>query len=214
MNIKEKLTHIQTNIKVPKDLTNKFGGYNYRNAEGIFEAVKPYLDETKTTLIIKDDIAEVGGRVYVKATAMLIDNESDSECIEVCAFARESEVKKGMDESQITGAASSYARKYAMNGLFLLDDTKDADSEDYKKTNDRKAKVEDEVNAKLEKAEKQVAKYTDESLVDPATVVKIKDALKKAGKSEKGCLDYYEVKDFSELKVNQATVLLKSLGVN
>ena len=130
MSLSEKLSRIQTTLKAPKNLYNKFGKYKYRNAEGICEAVKPYLEQNKCYMVLKDDMLELGGRFYIRATATLYDTESD-DCIKATAFAREAESKKGMDESQITGAASSYARKYALNGLFLLDDTKDADSNEY-----------------------------------------------------------------------------------
>lgn len=123
----EKLKDIQASIVAPKNLLNKFGGYNYRNAEGIYKAVKPFLDKLHLILTINDDIVAVGDRVYVKATATLTDYET-KQSVSVSAFARETETKKGMDASQITGSASSYARKYALNGLFLLDDVKDADS--------------------------------------------------------------------------------------
>lgn len=135
MSICEKLSKIQTTIKAPKNLYNSFGNYKYRNAEGICEAVKPYLDQHKCFLVLEDDIVEVGGRIYVKATASLHDNESDG-CVKATAFAREAETKKGMDDSQVTGTASSYARKYALNGLFLLDDTKDADYDEYHNQNE------------------------------------------------------------------------------
>ena len=130
MGINEKLMRIQTQIKAPKNLYNSFGKYNYRNAEGICEAVKPFLEKENVSLILVDDMVAIGNRYYLKATARLLDNENN-ENIEVSAFAREPEQKKGMDESQITGTASSYARKYALNGLFLLDDTKDADTDEY-----------------------------------------------------------------------------------
>lgn len=130
MGINEKLMRIQTQIKAPKNLYNSFGKYNYRNAEGICEAVKPFLEKENVSLILVDDMVAIGNRYYIKATARLLDNENN-ESIEVSAFAREPEQKKGMDESQITGTASSYARKYALNGLFLLDDTKDADTDEY-----------------------------------------------------------------------------------
>jgi hypothetical protein len=130
MSITAKLMRIQTEIKAPKNLYNSFGKYKYRNAEGICEAVKPYLIKYACSLVLSDDIIIVGERIYVKATATLTDIES-GETTSVSAMARESEEKKGMDESQITGTASSYARKYALNGLFLLDDTKDADTDEY-----------------------------------------------------------------------------------
>lgn len=143
MGLDEKLMRIQTEIKAPKNLYNSFGKYKYRNAEGICEAVKPYLQKEKCSLTLEDDIVEVGGRIYVKAIATLTDCESD-EFIEVSAFARESAEKKGMDDSQITGTASSYARKYALNGLLLLDDTKDEDSDECKTYKEEKAKAEED----------------------------------------------------------------------
>jgi hypothetical protein len=118
-----KLATIQQKLKAPKGQVNKFGGYKYRSCEDILEAVKPLLGDL--VLTISDDIVEVGGRVYVKATVSI---NSGSGSVSTTAFARESDTKKGMDESQITGAASSYARKYALNGLFCIDDTKDADA--------------------------------------------------------------------------------------
>lgn len=132
MCIREKLSMIQQKMKAPKNLYNSFGKYNYRNAESILEAFKPFESEYKVALIVFDEIVEIGGKNYVKATAELIDCESIS-IYRTTAYAREPVEKKGMDEAQITGATSSYARKYALNGLFLLDDTKDADSDEYKK---------------------------------------------------------------------------------
>jgi hypothetical protein len=126
-NIRQKLQGIQSSLKAPKGQTNKFGGYRYRSAEDILEALKPLLGEWGCSLVIQDDMVEVGGRVYVKASANLIDNETES-VLSTSAFAREAEVKKGMDDAQITGSASSYARKYALNGLFAIDDTKDPDA--------------------------------------------------------------------------------------
>ena len=127
LNIHSKLKGIQSSLKAPKGQTNKFGGYSYRSAEDILTAVKPLLAEYACTLVISDDIVGVEGRVYVKATAVLAESESDYS-IQVQGFAREAESRKGMDDSQITGSASSYARKYALNGLFAIDDTKDADA--------------------------------------------------------------------------------------
>lgn len=120
----ESLKHIQNELKAPKNQTNTFGGYKYRSAEDILEAVKPLLYKYNCTLTISDDIVEVGGRIYVKATATL----KDGSAVETAtAFAREPETKKDMDDAQVTGSTSSYARKYALNGLFAIDDTKDAD---------------------------------------------------------------------------------------
>ena len=120
------LHDIQTKLKVGKENTNTFGKYNYRNCSDILEAVKPLLPEG-FSLLLSDEIVLIGERYYVKATAILSNGKESSV---VTAFARESFDKKGMDDSQITGAASSYARKYALNGLFAIDDTKDADSMD------------------------------------------------------------------------------------
>lgn len=134
MTIKEKLMHIQHELKAPKNLRNNFGGYNYRNAESILEALKPLLVKYGATVAITDTVEEIGGRIYIKATAVFYDtNNAIVPTIEVTAYAREAETKKGMDDAQITGATSSYARKYALNGLFLLDDTQDVDTEAYQK---------------------------------------------------------------------------------
>lgn len=124
----DKLMIIQASLKAPKNQRNAFGNYNYRSCEDILEAVKPLLYETKTTLTISDEMVEVGGRIYVKATATLKDAETWEIIESNTAYARESESKKGMDDSQITWATSSYARKYALNGLFCIDDVKDADA--------------------------------------------------------------------------------------
>tara|TARA_R110002153_G_scaffold72533_7_gene189707 strand:+ start:675 stop:1124 length:450 start_codon:yes stop_codon:yes gene_type:complete len=126
-NIRQKLQGIQSSLKAPKGQTNKFGGYSYRSAEDILNAVKPLLNEWNCTLVINDEIVEVAGRVYVKSNASLADSDSE-EVITAQSFAREAETKKGMDEAQITGSASSYARKYSLNALFAIDDTKDADA--------------------------------------------------------------------------------------
>ena len=128
----EKLLNIQTKMKATKDLYNDYGGFSYRSAESILEAFKPFAEKYKVCLMLTDEIELVGDRVYVKATATLSDVES-KEGVSVSAYAREPLAKKGMDESQITGTASSYARKYALNGLFILDDNKDADTNEHRK---------------------------------------------------------------------------------
>ena len=122
----KELISIQSELKAPKSQYNKFGGYKYRKAEDILEAVKPLLAKQKCTLIITDDVVLIGNRIYVKATAT-IKNEK-GECETTTGWAREEETKKGMDGSQITGASSSYARKYALNGLFAIDDNADSDT--------------------------------------------------------------------------------------
>ena len=127
MEIYKKLMGIQTKLKAPKSQRNSFGNYNYRSCEDILEAVKPLLDEFKVALTIKDEIILIGERYYIKATATLIDIDT-GDTTETSAYARESAEKRGMDASQVTGATSSYARKYALNGLFAIDDNKDADA--------------------------------------------------------------------------------------
>ena len=124
----KELIMIQQELKAPKTQRNNFGGYNYRSCEDILEAVKPLLAEQSCTLTMTDEIVMVGERIYLKATATLTN--PDDKAVSTTAFAREPEQKKGMDESQISGMASSYARKYALNGLFCIDDTKDADTMD------------------------------------------------------------------------------------
>lgn len=143
------LLNVQARLKAPKGQMNKFGGYRYRSCEDILEAVKPLLDEYKLVLVLGDEIELIGDRWYVKATAKII---GEDDIVTSSAYAREAESKKGQDESQITGTASSYARKYALNGLFLIDDTKDADA-----TNDHqkpKAATRPKQDAKPEAAAK------------------------------------------------------------
>lgn len=120
-----KVARVQNALKAPKNQFNKFGGYKYRSCEDILEAVKPLCIKEGLALTITDDIVEIGGRIYVKAEVILTDGKG---LISTCAFAREAEDKKGMDVAQITGATSSYARKYALNGMFCIDDTKDPDT--------------------------------------------------------------------------------------
>lgn len=130
LSVIQALNKIQGELKAPKAQRNSFGNYNYRSCEDILEAVKPLLGEA--ILIISDEIVPVGDRFYVKATATL---KLNGDCVSTTAYAREATAKKGMDEAQITGASSSYARKYALNGLFCIDDTKDADATHNGKTN-------------------------------------------------------------------------------
>lgn len=122
------LSKIQADLKVPKGQFNNFGKYNYRSCEDIVEAVKPLLHAEDIALLLSDEVVQVGNRIYVKATATITKGETS---LSVTAYAREAEERKGMDDSQITGTASSYARKYALNGLFAIDDTKDADTDEH-----------------------------------------------------------------------------------
>lgn len=123
------LNYIQSNLKAPKGQFNSFGKYHYRSCEDILEGVKPHLKETNTCLVISDEIVTIGDHNYIKATATLYG--ADGGAVANSAFAKEPLDKKGMDPSQITGATSSYARKYALNGLFCIDDTKEADTDAY-----------------------------------------------------------------------------------
>jgi anti-sigma28 factor (negative regulator of flagellin synthesis) len=127
MNVYEKLLKVQSELKAPKSQYNLFGKYHYRSCEDIQEAVKPILKAVKATLVVGDEMVLIGDRYYVKATATFADCESNGTVVNT-AYAREEAAKKGMDSSQITGSASSYARKYALNGLFCIDDVKDSDS--------------------------------------------------------------------------------------
>lgn len=192
MNIYEKLLKAQVELKAPKGQYNSFGKYKYRSCEDILEALKPVLDKLKLTLFISDEIIETGGsyklekkdetietagRKYVKATITLVNIEKPDEQIKTSALAREEETKKGMDGSQITGASSSYARKYALNGMFMIDDTKDSDStnthgKEEKTEAERKKEAIEAINKladteeKTEKVFDMIAKFNKNSLLD------------------------------------------------
>ena len=160
--LSEKLNHIQSNLNAPKNLYNSFGKYKYRNLEGIFEGLKPLLKETGCTITVSDEIVCVNEMNYIKATATLSDRTNEN--ISVTGWARESVSKKGMDDSQITGSTSSYARKYAMNGLFAIDDTKDADSMDnstYVTTTKKTTKAPNKVKQNEPLTDSQKAKVLD-----------------------------------------------------
>ena len=207
MNINEKLLIIQSKLKAPKSQYNSFGKYAYRNAEDILEAVKPLLLETKTVLDISDDVVMVGDRYYIKARVTLSDTES-TDLYSVQAFAREEESKKGMDGSQVTGAASSYARKYALNGLFAIDDTKDSDS-----TNQHGKGETVETRTKTQ------TKVPDKQKAQPFDVNKMVEIIKTTAKSldmtDEELLDFaaaeYNVKALDELGREQGLALLATM---
>ena len=191
MNIYEKLINIQKELKAPKNNYNDFGRYNYRSCEDILEAVKPICFEYRAVLILSDDILNVGQSNYVEATAILINIDNPVEMVSNKAEARESIDKKGMDDSQITGTASSYARKYALNGLFNIDDTKDADTNEYhnqitgnKKTNKNKDD--------LYITEEQKAKFKD------------------LGITEESAIAYCKVKNIDEILKATAEAMIKA----
>ena len=197
--INSKLMKIQTEIKAPKNLYNSFGKYKYRNAEGICEAVKPYLSKHNCSLVLTDEIIEVGERIYVKATAILRDIDTDS-AIAVSAMARESEEKKGMDESQITGTASSYARKYALNGLFLLDDTKDADTDEYhNQTHGKKEDADKKFDEEFDKKCDEIGSMK----IAPIKVNIIKQKCVEYGITEKTVLAKYGLKAIEDMTESQ-----------
>lgn len=160
MKLHEKLLAIQTKLKAPKGQYNSFGKYSYRSAEDILEAVKPLNAEQGVLLTITDEIKEVGGRIYVVATATVSDGTDE---LKVSAFAREPENKKGMDESQITGATSSYARKYALNGLYAIDDNKDADTDEHKQQQDNAPKKQQKQQAQKQQQQQEKG-FTEQEL--------------------------------------------------
>ena len=173
MKIVQKLSKIQQNLKAPKGQVNNFGKYKYRSAEDILEAVKPLTSKEGLILTLSDEIQLIGDRIYVKATARLTDG--DQEVVTV-AFAREEASKKGMDASQVTGAASSYARKYALNGLFCIDDTKDSDA-----TNDHGKQPVKTTTKKASKPEDLFTKAFEHVRASKDKVSAIKAVVKKYG---------------------------------
>lgn len=129
----KRLGFVQAELKAPKGQTNNFGKYKYRSCEDILEALKPLLSEHSLTLTLSDTIELIGNRFYIRADAVVFGPDDNDMGVSACGYARECETKKGMDDAQLTGSCSSYARKYALNGLFLIDDTKDADTMDNSK---------------------------------------------------------------------------------
>lgn len=198
MNIYEKLLQVQKALKAPKSQYNIFGKYYYRNCEDIQEAAKPLLDEVKAALVVGDELVMIGDRYYIKATARFVDCES-TEVVENTAYAREELDKKGMDASQVTGSTSSYARKYALNGLFCIDDVKDADSQDNtgKKTGKSPAKSGKPSNGAIEGGTEKVTKPMIESV--KALVNKHSN---KGAKMEK-ILSMYKIQDISDMSIMQ-----------
>lgn len=172
MGIYEKLLTVQQNLKAAKGHYSDFGGYYYRSCEDITEAVKPLLTEVKAVLLLTDEIVTVGDRIYVKAVARLVDVENDG-AVEVCGYAREAESRPKFDVAQLTGTASSYARKYALNGLFALDDTKDADAMPPAQQAEKPAGG-SQKPANSGRAEKSAAKVTSQQLGQLQTLAKQK----------------------------------------
>lgn len=185
MAIVEKLINIQQELKAPKNQRNNFGGYNYRSCEDILEAVKPLLKANNCALTISDELVSVGERFYIRATATITDAENKDDYFSNTAYAREAETKKGMDESQITGACSSYARKYALNGLFCIDDVKDADATN---THDK-----EEPKAEVKKASAKQIELINKLVGDKEAMLK-----------------YYKITKIEDLTLEQASQIIAS----
>ena len=211
MNIYEKLLKAQIELKAPKGQYNSFGKYKYRSCEDILEALKPVLEKLKLALFISDEIVEVGGsykvskkeetvesegRKYVKAIITLVNIEKSDEQIKTSALAREEETKKGMDGSQITGTSSSYARKYALNGLFMIDDTKDNDTSDSKIERGNRA----------EEERKKVQEYLNSR---PGMVEKLTEYL--TGENLERTLNHFGVKEINEMTDEQLQEATKKI---
>ena len=205
MTLKEKLMHIQEELKAPKNLKNTFGGYNYRSAENILEALKPLLVKYGATVTITDMIVQVGERAYVNSTATIYDIDGDNK-ISVEAYAREAETKKGMDDAQVTGATSSYARKYALNGLFLLDDTEDVDSEAYQ----AQAKQEPQKTTPKKAPAKKAEPKTEE--VPPLTEEELLFLSQRySGENLEKLLEYFKIDDISQIEPAAGRALIKKI---
>lgn len=185
MGIAEKLLNIQQELKAPKNQRNNFGGYNYRSCEDILEAVKPLLKANNCTLTISDELVNIGTRYYVKATATLTDVDKKEDYFSNIAYAREPEDKKGSDASQITGACSSYARKYALNGLFCIDDVKEADATN---THDK-----EEPKAEVKKASAKQIELINKLVGDKEAMLK-----------------YYKITKIEDLTLEQASQIIAS----
>jgi len=198
MELQKKLAQIQKDLKAPKNQYNNFGKYSYRNAEDILEAVKPLLDDC--VLTISDNVVVVGDRYYIKATAKL---RCGTESFKTVAFAREAETKKGMDSSQITGSASSYARKYALNGLFCIDDTKDADS-----TNNK-----DQTHDSRMSSGKKVSTSNNTMPITEKQLKYVNTLISKTASDRKIIKDLYKVKSLKELTSSQASDLIEKLNI-
>ena len=178
----KKLIEVQTELKAPKNKFNSFGNFSYRSCEDILESVKPLLKARGLMMTITDEVVNVGSKNYIRATVTIRDGD---QTVSVSAFAREAEAKKGMDDSQITGTASSYARKYALNGMFLIDDTKDADTDEFKSYEDSKIP---KLKAKT-----------------------LKDLCEQTGTDIKKLCDYYKISTIEEMTSSQYAEAVKQI---
>ena len=187
MTVYEKLAIIQQELIAPKNQYNSFGKYNYRSCEDILEGLKPCLKKVGAAVTVSDEVLQIGERYYIKATATLHDTENP-DSISNTAYAREDEGKKGMDVSQVTGATSSYARKYALNGLFCIDDVKDADTRDNRQN-----------EAKEQKQAEEHQKEFENSVVSEVKVKALVARCEKEGVDTEKILKLYKVKSLSDL---------------
>lgn len=210
MSVYEKLMKVQGELIAPKGQYNSFGKYNYRSCEDILNALKPLLGKVGATVTITDEPVFIGDRYYIKATASFIDIE-DGSMVSNSALARESSDKKGMDESQITGTASSYARKYALNGLFLIDDTKDADTDSYHEQTNKSSKKQDKSDE--QKNAEMVASVDSDLLPDPNRTPeyrakKIKETIAAKKQDEKKLMENAKVDKWENLTDAQFVALM------
>lgn len=192
MNIYEKLAIVQQELIAPKNQFNKFGNYNYRSCEDILEGLKPLLQKVKAAVKITDEVVLIGERYYIKATAEFIDCEQELVTITNTAFAREEESIKGMSSSQITGSASSYARKYALNGLFCIDDVKDADTRDNRQNEAAEQKKAEEQQKEIERMK-----------ISEIKVKALQERCEKEGVAVEKIVNLYKVKSLADLSEKQ-----------
>lgn len=206
----EKLVAIQSDLKAPKGQENTFGGYMYRSCEDILEAVKPLLAREGLVLNISDEVLEIGGRVYVKAKATITDGQNFQTST---AYAREAETKKGMDPAQVTGTSSSYARKYALNGLFCIDDTKDPDTDEYTKRTSGKKEKESEIsfgNASAEDKDLPFDVGDPEPQSEPIELLGLRSLMKQDGITEEQVLAAFKGK-YSAIENIEPNVITEML---
>lgn len=220
-NVYTKLLTIQAELNVPKNAYNKFGGYNYRNCESILEAIKPFLKKYNVALLVTDALEQVGDRFYIKATAKLVDAES-GESVENSAYAREPFDVKGMSPAQVTGASSSYARKYALGGLLALDDNKDPDTEEY---HEQQKNAPTEKKAAPKKKEEEFTgmnppeENVDTSLIPQANELiseeqlsKIKSEMERTGVSIAQITKIAKVEKLEDMQQTTAVAIINKLG--
>lgn len=223
MGVYAKLLTVQKKLNAPKSKFNRFGGYNYRSCEDILEGCKSLLNEVDATLVLSDEIIQIADRIYIRATASFIDTES-GEKVENTAYAREPLSVKGMSDPQITGASSTYARKYALNGLFCIDDTVDDDTEELKNEKDNRQKVQNKSQAQKPQSQpqsqndetlnKQMEASVDKDLVPhgegmtDVRIAKIKKCMEFTGKNEKTVLATAKATSFEQISESSYIALM------